>query len=124
MASFLGLLEPLSTGHVVHGLCPFLQGLGSTKETAGNAGAGLFKPRLGGAPDTAAGAGREGRISEIMKVAQRIPKTLDQRFCPSLTHKSYPMLCNHHAYSKDNCHLCFSRSDWNVGSLSHLTGGD
>lgn len=43
MASFLGLLEPLSTGHVVHGLSPFLQGLDSTKERAGNAAAGLFK---------------------------------------------------------------------------------
>ena len=42
---------------------PFLQGLDSTKETADNAVAGLLKLRLGGAPDTAAGAGREGRIS-------------------------------------------------------------
>ena len=38
---------------------PFLQGLDSTKETADNAVAGLLKLRLGGAPDTAAGVGRE-----------------------------------------------------------------
>ena len=98
---------------------PFLQGLDSTKETADNAVAGLLKLRLGGAPDTAAGVGREGRISEIVKVAQRLPKILDQRFCLSLTHKSCSVLCNHHAYSKHNCHFCLSCSDWNVGSLSH-----
>lgn len=35
-----------------------------------------------------AGAGREGKDFEIMKVAQRLPKILDQRFCLSLTHKA------------------------------------